>query len=145
MDWRYGASADGSSRRGWRAGTATRSKWRGSCGALDEALLLIRSTGERWQESDILRQRGDLLLKLSRSSEDEAKAEAALIEAHRIACTQGARSWEMRASLSLAGMYHTRGRRKEALDFLAPVCHAFAESHETPDLIAARQLLGTLQ
>jgi predicted ATPase len=57
--------------------------------------------------------------------------------AHR----QGALSWELRASTSLARLWHQQDRGAEAKEFLAAVYERFTEGFETADLQAARGLL----
>jgi predicted ATPase len=55
-----------------------------------------------------------------------------------------AKSWELRAAVSLARLLRDQGRRAEARDLLAPVYGWFSEGFDTPDLIDAKSLLVTL-
>ena len=62
----------------------------------------------------------------------------------KIARTQGAKSVELRAALSLARLWCTRGKRDEAHDLLAPVYGWFTEGFDTADLKEAKALLERL-
>jgi predicted ATPase len=53
-------------------------------------------------------------------------------------------NFELRAAVSLAGLWAEQGRRDEAHDLLAPVCGWFTEGLATKDLVAAKTLLGEL-
>lgn len=70
---------------------------------LEEALLQVDRTGIRWVESDLLRIRGDLLAAGAKAELSEA--EACLRMAMRVAETQGAQLWRLRAATSLARLW----------------------------------------
>ena len=72
---------------------------------------------------------------------DAAEAEAALRRALEIARGQQAKSLELRAARTLAGLWARSGRTAEARDLLAPVYSSFTEGLETPDLESRRGLL----
>jgi hypothetical protein len=74
---------------------------------IDEALA-AGGTGERWSDAFLHRLRGEILLK--RDSANTAPAEGALVTAIAIAQQQKARSFELRAVLSLAKLYHPTDR-----------------------------------
>ena len=57
---------------------------------------------------------------------------------------QQAKSWELRTSISLAKLWQSQGKRKEALDLLAPVYNWFTEGFDTKDLKEAKVLLEEL-
>jgi len=57
---------------------------------------------------------------------------------------QGALSWELRASTSLARLQHQHGRTQKARELLTPVYDRFTEGFETSDLMAAKGLLDQL-
>jgi predicted ATPase len=103
---------------------------------VEDGLARAERSGERWCEAELLRQRGALLL--LRGGRNRAEAEAALRRARAVAHRQGARLWELRASLSLArlGTGAPRTRR-----ILGPVYDGFTEGFDAPDLIEARKLL----
>ena len=77
-------------------------------------------------------------------SPDTAKAEADFSRAQSIAQTQGAKSWELRASMSMARLWRDQGRRDEARELLAPVYGWFTEGFGTCDLKEAKALLSEL-
>jgi len=57
---------------------------------------------------------------------------------------QGALSWELRTSTSLARLQHQQGRTQEARELLTPVYDRFTEGFETSDLMAAKGVLDQL-
>ena len=61
-----------------------------------------------------------------------------------IAREQQAKSWELRTSTSLARLWQSQGKKKEALDLLAPVYNWFTEGFDTKDLKEAKALLEEL-
>jgi predicted ATPase len=61
-----------------------------------------------------------------------------------IARRQQAKSWELRAAMSLSRLWHRQGKRAEAYDLLAPVYGWFTEGFETTDLQEAKALLEEL-
>jgi predicted ATPase len=109
---------------------------------IDEALEFVSQTGERDQEAELHRVKGNLLLAGSRP--DKAKAEASFCEALEVARRQSAKSWELRAATSLARLWQEQGRRDEARALLAPVYDWFTEGFETKDLKEAKALLEEL-
>lgn len=111
-------------------------------GVLDEAVALIERTGERYQEPEVHRLRGELLLQ--RSAADAPRAEEAFQQALAVARRQEARSWELRVATSLAHLWHGQGKRAAAHALLAPICAWFTEGLDRPDLLAARALLDQL-
>ena len=58
---------------------------------------------------------------------------------------QQAKSWELRAAMSMARLWRDQGKRKEAREFLAPVYGWFTEGFDTLDLKEAKALLDELQ
>jgi predicted ATPase len=109
--------------------------------ALDEAFALAERTGEGWWEAELHRLRGCCLMNApGRTSE----AETCYRNALRIAREQGARSLELRAATSLTRLWSNHGKRKVALDLLAPLYGLFTEGFETADLKEAKALLEEL-
>jgi predicted ATPase len=104
---------------------------------LDEALAIVAATDEHWSEAELLRLRGEI-----ESRDDVAAAEASFQAALELARRQEAKSWELRAAISLARLWHRQGRHDEARDILRPVHDWFTEGFDTPDLIEAGALLG---
>jgi predicted ATPase len=109
---------------------------------LDEAQGLVANAGERIAEAIVHRAKGELLL--SRSPSDQAGAEASFREALEFARRQSAKSWELRAAISLARLWQRQGKRDEARDLLAPVYAWFTEGFDTRDLREATALLDAL-
>jgi len=62
-----------------------------------------------------------------------------------VAREQQAKSWELRTSTSLARLWQSQGKRKEAIDLLKPVYNWFTEGFDTKDLKEAKALLADLQ
>jgi predicted ATPase len=75
---------------------------------------------------------------------DDAEAEASFHRAVEVARRQQARSWELRATTSLARLWQKQGKREEARRILAEIYGWFTEGFDTADLIEARTLLEEL-
>jgi serine phosphatase RsbU (regulator of sigma subunit) len=109
--------------------------------AVNEALTLVEKNEERFQEAELHRLKGELLLA---ESGDQTAAEECFRRAVEIARRQQSKAWELRATISLARLWQERGRREEAFRALSTAHSAFAEGFEMPDLVDARALLGKL-
>jgi predicted ATPase len=109
---------------------------------LDEALGLVHRTGERHGEADLYRLKGELLLALPAAH--QAEAEACFRQSIAIARNQSAKSWELRAVLSLSRLYHQQGKTEEARPMLAEIFGWFTEGFETADLQEAKALLEVI-
>jgi predicted ATPase len=109
---------------------------------LGEAMAAVQRTKETSWEADIHRIAGEIAL-LS-PERDMAKAQACFERALEVARAQQARSWELRAAMSLARLWRDQGRRTEARDLLAPVYDWFTEGFDTRDLQDAKALLDAL-
>ena len=72
---------------------------------------------------------------------DTAKAEHYFERALTVARQQQAKSWELRAAMSMARLWRDQGKRDEARDLLAPVYGWFTEGFDTLDLKEAKALL----
>jgi predicted ATPase len=107
-----------------------------------EALDVVREKGERWWEAEILRHRGELLLK--RNPTGLGEAETSFERAIEIARKQGAKSLELRTTTSLARLLASQGRRDEARAILSETYNWFTEGFDTADLKDAKALLGEL-
>jgi predicted ATPase len=108
---------------------------------LDEALLIVERTGERWFAAELNRQKGQLLLQLGNS----AAAEELFRKALSIATEQGAKLWELRAAVSLARFCREQGRHGEARSLLAPVYCWFTEGFDTQDFKDANARLDCIE
>jgi predicted ATPase len=109
---------------------------------LAEALAVAKDTGEcRW-DAELHRLTGELLL--ARSAEPHAEAETCFRQALTIANGQQAKSYELRAAMSLARLWQQQGKRAAAYELLAPVYGWFTEGFDTADLQEAQALLEEL-
>jgi class 3 adenylate cyclase/predicted ATPase len=109
---------------------------------LGEALAVVHETGERYHEADLYRVQGDLLLR--QATPDAIQAEASFQQALAVARRQQAKSWELRAAMSLSRLWQQQGKRNEACELLAPVYGWFTEGFDTADLQEAKALLEAL-
>jgi predicted ATPase len=76
---------------------------------------------------------------------DAAKAETYFEHALSIARDQQAKSWELRAAMSMARLWRDQGKRQQAHDLLAPVYGWFTEGFDTLDLKEPKALLEELK
>jgi len=112
---------------------------------LDEALAVVHRNGERYYLAELYRIKGELLLLQARDRDEEiAQAEECFQESIKIARQQKAKSWELRAAMSLTRLYQNRNRHGEAHRLLKPIYSEFSEGFETRDLKEARALLDEL-
>jgi predicted ATPase len=81
---------------------------------------------------------------LMSSEPDAARAEAHFERALAVARQQQAKSWELRAVMSMARLWRDQGKRDEACELLAPAYGWFTEGFDTLDLKEARSLLDVL-
>jgi hypothetical protein len=109
---------------------------------IDEALILAHQVDDRCDLPFPHLLRGELLLK--RDPSNSTPGEEAIRIALAIAQEQGARSWGLRASLSLAKLYQSTDRRVEAHAVLAPALGGFAPTPEMPEIAEAHALLARL-
>ena len=109
---------------------------------IDEALALAHQVDDRCDLAFPHLLRGELLLK--RDPSNASSAEEAFRTALDIAKEQGARSWGLRAALSLAKLYQSAGRFVEAHAVLEPALEGFAPTPEMPEIAEAQELLTGL-
>jgi predicted ATPase len=118
---------------------------------LDEALALVHRTGERCYEAELYRLQGELLLQgrqrhqVHRTAPTLAQVEKRFRQALAIARRQQAKSWELRAAVSLSRLWQQQGKRAEGYALLAPVYGWFTEGFDTADLQEAKALLAALE
>jgi predicted ATPase len=105
-------------------------------------MTMVETTEERWQEAEVNRAAGEIALKSPEP--DVAKAEAYFERALAVARQQQAKSWELRAAMSMARLWRDQGKREEAHALLAPVYGWFTEGFDTLDLKEAKALLDEL-
>jgi predicted ATPase len=111
-------------------------------GAVAEAVEVASATGQRISDAEISRLKGELLLVQDPANESEA--ETAFHQAIDIARGQSAKSWELRASLSLSRLWRQQGKRDEARRLLQEIYGWFTEGFDTADLTQARARLDEL-
>jgi len=109
---------------------------------LDDALAEAERTEQRWYEAELHRIRAEILLK--RDPADTAVAELSLQAAIAIAQSQKARSFELRAALSLAKLYRAACRDADAHTALALAVDGFPPTLQFPELAEAQALLAAL-
>jgi tetratricopeptide (TPR) repeat protein len=135
---------------------------------LEEALSTAHRTGEKFYQAELYRIKGEVLFTRATSTRDElmslaatgggavqesssgiaSEAEECFHQAVKIAEQQNAKSWEVRATTSLARFYKERNRREEAskltdaLSRLSQIYDQFSDGLQTADLCEARDLLS---
>jgi predicted ATPase len=107
-----------------------------------EAITAVETTKERMWEAGVHRTIGEIALLLPEP--DAAKAQAYFERALSVARNQQAKSWELRAAMSLARLWRDQGRVQQARELLAPVYGWFTEGFDTRDLKEAKALLEEL-
>ncbi len=110
--------------------------------ALAEALAAAEENEDRQGEPERHRVKGELLLR--QDDCNVAEAQSCFERAIEIARTQRAKSWELRATTSLARLLAKQGHRSEARAMLAEIYNWFTEGFETADLKDAKALLDEL-
>ena len=127
---------------------------------LDSALCVTTRTGERTYAAELARRKGELCLILAEktvrvglpnpydkenTASTVAQAESHFQEALAVARQQDAKSWELRAALSLSELWRTQNRGEDAYNLLKPIYAWFSEGFDTKDLVRARDLLKELE
>ena len=107
-----------------------------------EAIDAVETTKERWCEPDIRRIAGEIAL--ISPERNAANAEAYFEHALAVARQQQAKSWELRAVMSMARLWCDQGKVPQARELLAPVYGWFTEGFETRDMKDAKALLEEL-
>jgi predicted ATPase len=119
-----------------------------ACRCIEEATTQIKMTKEKWFEAEINRIAGEIALTASEADEANpdaiARAETYFERALAVARQQQAKSWELRAAMSMARLWRDQGKREEARELLAPVYGWFTEGFDTRDLKEAKTLLEEL-
>ena len=110
--------------------------------SIGEAMTAADTTKERWWDTEINRVAGEIALK--QPDQDAAKAEEYFDRALSVARQQQAKSWELRAAMSMARLWRDQGKVQQARELLAPVYGWFTEGFDTIDLKEAKILLEGL-
>src|SRR5262249_22076721 len=118
---------------------------------LAEALVAVEKTGERWWEAELYRLKGELLLQSGgqslesgASNPPSAVATTCFHQALDVARRQQAKSFELRAAMSLSRLWQHQSKHAEARQLLADIYGWFTEGFDTVDLQEARALLEAL-
>jgi len=111
--------------------------------SIGEAMTLAETTKERWCEAEVYRTAGEIAL--MSPEPDAAKAEGYFERALGVARQQQAKSWELRASMSLARLWRSQGKSQQARELIAPLYGWFTEGFDTLDLREAKALLDELR
>jgi tetratricopeptide (TPR) repeat protein len=121
---------------------ATTKGFESALAVIDHALKIAEETGEHLCDPYLHGLRGDLLLR--RDPSNPGPAEEAFQTAIAIAKQQGARSWGLRAALSLTKLCQSTGRIVEAHAVLAPALEGFTPTPEMPEIAEAQASLAAL-
>ena len=109
---------------------------------IGDAIDKVEMSKEKWCEAEVHRIAGEVELKSP--APDPEKAEAYFDRALVVARQQQAKSWELRAAMSLARLWRDQGKVQQARELLAPVYGWFTEGFDTRDLKEAKALLDEL-
>jgi len=109
---------------------------------LGDALAEIGENGIRYYEPELLRLKGELLIRRGRADDEEA--ESYFHKAIDIARKQQAKSWELRAAMTLSRLWQRQGKSERARRILGGVYGWFTEGFDTADLMDAKRLLDEL-
>ena len=110
---------------------------------IEEAMTAVEKTKERLWEAEIHRIAGEIALK-SPELGSRRKLKRISRRALAVARQQQAKSWELRAAMSLARLWRDQGKMQQARELLAPVYGWFTEGFDTRDLKEAKALLEEL-
>lgn len=103
-----------------------------------DELAQIQGNEARWFAPEIIRLEAELI-------SDPAERQATLDRSLQLARHQGALSWELRTTASIARLWADTGRPRQAHDILSKTIGRFEEGFATRDLIRANELLATLR
>src|SRR5262249_30911826 len=118
-------------------------QWDDAWRCVGEAKSTVETTGERWCEAEVNRVTGEIALMSPKR--DVPQAESYFERALEVARQQQAKSWELRAAMSLARLWRDQGKVQQARELLAPVYGWFTEGFDTRDLKEAKGLLDVLE
>jgi predicted ATPase len=110
--------------------------------SIGDAMTAVETTKRRWWEAEVYRVAGEIGLKSPEP--DAAKAEDYFARALAVAREQQAKSFGLRAAMSMARLWRDQGKRQQARDLLAPIFGWFTEGFDTLDLKQAQTLLDEL-
>ena len=105
-----------------------------------DALRAVRRTGDRFGEPELHRIKGELLWATSYNS-FMLRRKPASAKRLDVSRRQNAKSFELRAAMSLSRLWQKHGKRAEARKMLAEVYGRFTEGFDSPDQEEARLML----
>jgi predicted ATPase len=108
--------------------------------AVNESIELAKKTGELWYQAEAYRVKGELLV---HQNADPSEAENCFLVSRKIASQQGAKTFELRATVSLCQLWQRQGTWEDGRDILAQIYDSFTDGFDTPDLQAAKALLNS--
>jgi predicted ATPase/DNA-binding winged helix-turn-helix (wHTH) protein len=111
--------------------------------AVDEALERCKARHEEWYVPELLRIKGELMLKHS-PTRAASSAEQYFSDALKLARQQGALFWELRNAVSLARLWVAQDKKTEARQIVTHAYKAFGDGHQFADAREARALLDGL-
>jgi predicted ATPase/DNA-binding winged helix-turn-helix (wHTH) protein len=110
---------------------------------VDETIRLVEANGDLVHMPEALRVKGRVFLSMAQHRVQEA--ETWFVQSLDWSRRQGARGWELRTAVDLAGLWAAEGQRERAQAVLKPIFDEFLEGSDTADLKAAEHLLATLR
>ena len=109
---------------------------------IGEAITAVETTKERWFEAEVNRIAGEIALLAP--APDAARAQSFFERALEVAREQQAKTWELRAAMSMARLWRDRGKRRQARDLLVEVYSWFTEGLDTLELKQTKAFLDEL-
>jgi predicted ATPase len=109
---------------------------------IGKAMTAVETTKEKWCEAEVYRVAGEIALKSP--VPEVAKAQMYFERALAVARQQQAKSWELRAAMSMARLWRDQGKVQQARELLVPVYGWFTQGFDTLDLKEASALLDEL-
>ena len=111
---------------------------------ITSALALVETTGEYWCAAELNRIQGELVIQQAAGhSAAFAQAEDCFRRSMAIAGKQNARSWLLRATMSLGRLYARQDKRTEGRRIVQDALSSFTEGHDTVDQVSAQAFLKT--
>ena len=110
---------------------------------VDESFEFIERTGQQYYAAELHRLKGELML--AQNDSNASQADQSFRDAIEIARKQHAKSWELRATTSLARLMAKQGKRDNARSMLAEIYNWFSEGFDTADLKDANALMEELR
>jgi tetratricopeptide (TPR) repeat protein len=108
---------------------------------IEEAMVMVHENGFLLEEPEFHRLKGELL-RLKGGASDEVQV--CFQRAIEIAKRLNAKSWELRATVSLCRLWQEQGKREQAKKMLEDIYGWFTEGFDTRDLKDAKSLLDAL-